>query len=215
MKRAWLYILRHLMASRWRLPLAVAAVGVLAVFGIGMVTLSRSVFQQRKAVVTTHKSGSAGNATQAADGQSANPDQLTHIKEASFSYLTPKLDPDWDFDLDSLVYDASKELVRYVFAFHNSGVQVAVTQQPLPAELMPRTSAAFDAFIQDNKVSRSQDVGQGTVYFLPALKNGVPGAGSDTIIFATDSILMFAKADSLVGYDPWLKYIEKLQISSP
>jgi hypothetical protein len=48
-------------------------------------------------------------------------------------------------------------------------------------------------------------VGRGTLYYLPALSNGAPAAGADTVIYATNEVLLFGRAERVVGYDGWSK----------
>lgn len=197
--------------SRWKWPLVLAAVGVFVVFGVGVVSLGRSVLKPRPAVQQPNHTGAAGGVVSAGQTGSDSADRFAPVSQIDFGYLTPKLDPNWDYDAGSLAYDAAKGVVRYSLKFHHNNVGVVITEQAMPSQLMPRTSDAFTAFLTENKVFRSQDVGKGTIYFLPAMKNGVLGGGADTVIFATDSILLFGKADSFVGFDPWLELMAAMQ----
>lgn len=130
------------------------------------------------------------------------------IKDANFTYLVPRKSESWEFDESTAAYDKQKDVVKYGVTLNNAQVNVVFSQQKFPEDLKPRKSNKFMAFINDSNPTRSQDAGEGTVYFLSSLENGVPTTdGTNTIIYATDDILMFGKAGKLVGYDGWVELL--------
>jgi hypothetical protein len=142
--------------------------------------------------------------------------QVTSIDNADFAYLAPKTDPDWTFDAKQTAFDQTKGVVQYKVTFNNDGVSVTISQQVMPEQLKPRGSEKFIGFVRDQKPMRSQEVGEGTVYYLPALQNGAPAPdGSDTIMFATDDILLFGRASVVVKSAEWTKLLGSLKAKSP
>lgn len=129
---------------------------------------------------------------------------------APFRYLAPKTDAAWNAALDAKYYDGATGALKYVVTLKQGNVLVAISQQNMPEKLKPRGSANFMAMINDAKITNSRDIGQDTLYFIPALMNGVPANGATTVIYATDSILLFGKSDSVVSFDNWEKLIKSL-----
>jgi hypothetical protein len=77
-------------------------------------------------------------------------------------------------------------------------------------------SAHWKKFMDQEKPASDQAAGDGTVYYLPALLNGVQAPdGSDTIIYATDNILMFAKAGVIVKSAEWTKLLNSMTKTPP
>jgi len=132
------------------------------------------------------------------------------IDGATFSYLVPGKSADWSVLGTGQAFDKAKGVAKYTIVLNNNNVHVTMSQQAMPVALMPRGSVAFSNFINGSKVSRSQDVGDGTLYYLPALYNGAPANGTDTVIYATDSVLLFGRAESIIGYDAWAKLVGSL-----
>lgn len=135
---------------------------------------------------------------------------LGNIHEAQFAYLAPDPSEDWTLDESNMAYDTTRGVVKYPVKL-NSGGTITVSQQAMPTQLLPRTGDAFNKFINDAKVTRSQDINQGTLYYLPALQNGAPANGADTVIYATDNVLLFGKANTVLGYDKWVKFAQALE----
>jgi hypothetical protein len=126
--------------------------------------------------------------------------------QSPFDYLAPAAEDDWKYDSSATVFDASKGVVNYKVQLTDGG-GVIMSQQQMPAELKPQTSAKFTQFILANNVAQSRSSGKGTVYFQPALTNGSPANGATTVIYATDDILMFGRATAVLPYDKWVKLL--------
>jgi hypothetical protein len=137
-------------------------------------------------------------------GRQASVGKAAAINSANFDFLTPGPNKAWTFDPASVVTDDQKGLVKYTVHLTNADVDVIVTQQTLPGELAPRTSDRFQQFIRDQKATISQPVGDGMLYFVPALMNGQPADGTDTVIYANDKILLFGRGAKFVGTGAWV-----------
>jgi hypothetical protein len=46
---------------------------------------------------------------------------------------------------------------------------------------------------------------------MSALQNGSPAKGADTIIYATDNVLLFGRSSAILGYDAWAKLLASLK----
>jgi len=149
--------------------------------------------------------------------QQAQQGKLTVVKDASkagFDFLVPTASNDWQFDVKSPVFDASKGVVNYKVKLAD-GSNVTISQQPMPDELKPwDSSAKFNQFINVSNVTMSEPVGNGKVYFRAALTNGAPANGATSVIYATDDILMFGQAGEVLGYDKWAKLLEAMKPQS-
>lgn len=136
---------------------------------------------------------------------------VAKISEADFPYLVPGKDADWTYDEASPAYDKAKGVVKYGVTLNNAHINVTFSQQRFPKDLQSRTSNKFKAFVNDSNPARSQDTGRGTLYFLQSIENGAPSSsGADTIIFATDDVLLFGKTGRIVGYDGWAKLLSSM-----
>jgi hypothetical protein len=131
--------------------------------------------------------------------------QVTSVTNAKFNYLIPGNDATWTFDSRSPVYDQTTAVVKYAVPLKFSGNTVTVSQQKLPPDFKDRSGAKFKAFMDGMHPVRVVDAGRGSVYFLPALQNGAPANGADTVIFVTDDVLLFGKTGSVIGFDGWTK----------
>jgi hypothetical protein len=181
--------------------IGLAAAGV--IFAVGAWT----VLQQLGTVTTSV----AKNVISQAKPSPAPDSQATTIDNANFKYLVPGTDPAWTFDDKQTAFDQGKGLVKYAVKLNNANLEATITQQEMPLKLKPRGSKDFLAFIDGLKPTRSTDAGKGKLYYLPALKNGAPANGSDTVVYATDDILMFGRSDGVLGYDAWAKLMETMQ----
>ena len=179
---------------------------MVVIFVVGIITISHQVI-----VLASHLAKPSPKVISQAVAATSGESAPTTIDQASFTYLVPASDPVWSYDKQSAVYDAGKGLVKYDLTFTNAKVKASLTQQMMPDQLKPRGSSKFEAFITASKVARSQPTGNGTVFFLSALKNGAPANGSDTIIYATDSILMFGRSDGVLSYDAWVTMLSRLK----
>lgn len=177
--------------------LGVMAAGI--VFVVGAITVVQQVgkFTTRAAKTVLTATSSNSNPSSTSTGASG----------VNFAYLVPSQSADWTFDSTQIVFESDKGLVKYSVGLTNAKVSVTITQQSLPSKLRPKGSSEFEAFIAGAKPTRSTVAGLGTVYYLPALKNGSTANGSDTIVFATNDILMFGRSDSVLGYDAWAKLL--------
>jgi hypothetical protein len=81
----------------------------------------------------------------------------------------------------------------------------------MPDELKGQKSPKFMEFIQSSNVVRSQQAGDGTVYYVAALQNGAQANGATSVIYVTDKILMFGRAGGLVGYDAWASMLSQMR----
>ncbi len=138
------------------------------------------------------------------------------INNANFDYITLGRDDAWTFDDKLTAFDQSRGVVKCVVTLKQGNVTVTISQQKMPDQLKPRGSDKYNSFVDAQKPMSSQDVGLGKVYYLPALVNGSPAAdGSDTIIYATDDILMFGRAGAVLKSDTWMKLLTSMQKTAP
>ena len=132
------------------------------------------------------------------------------VKDASrsgFDFWVPLPNSDWTFDAKSPVFDSSKGVVDYQVKLA-SGVGVTVSQQVMPEELKPRdVSPKFNQFILNSNVTLSEPAGKGKAYFRAAESNGAQANGADSVIYATDNILMFGQSSEIIPYDKWAKLL--------
>jgi hypothetical protein len=120
----------------------------------------------------------------------------------------PGQDDSWTYDDKQTAFDKTRGVVKYVVNLKEADVSITFSQQVMPTQLKPVGSDSWKAFISQEKPMTDQAVGDGTVYYLPALANGVPPAsGSDTIIYATDKILMFGKAGRVMDAATWVRLL--------
>jgi hypothetical protein len=190
-----------LLNNKW----LVLGIGVAAVvFVVGLVTILRGVGLAVTPTLTQVRGGERSEAGVAAS-----------VSKAKFSYLAPDNDKAWKLDDKSLVYDESKGVVKYQIAQKDGGATIVISQQKLPDDLKPQTSAKFTQFILASGVARSQEVGLGKVYFQQALLNGAPANGATTVIYATDDILLFGHAGMVLDYAKWSKLLGDLRMVSP
>ena len=123
----------------------------------------------------------------------------------NFPYLVPAGDAAWLSEDDKKQTDPTKGVITYPLTFLQNNTQVIVSQQQLPADLQPLDSDKFKAFIKDQNPVRDQEIGDGKLYFLPAMQNGQPANGASTVIYATSDILLFARANEIVDWKDWAK----------
>jgi hypothetical protein len=173
------------------------------VFVVGAVTVVRGV------------AAFSGHVAKQAVQKKAQDSKVTSIDYANFAYLKPGSDADWTLDDSGMAFDQGKGIVKYVVTLKNGNVGVTISQQVMPAQLRPRKSVKFQEFITEEKPAQSQDLGSGTVYYLPALENGAPASGSDTIIYATDDILLFGRAGRVLNYETWVKLLSSMNKTAP
>ena len=194
---------------RQRLIAASILVMFLVVLGVGLNTILSGFLKgpHKLSQGTSKKSSSVVSQVTSTSGA----DSQTTIDQAGFNYLLPGGDSAWTLDTQSETYDSDKKVVKYALKLTNADTAVTISEQVMPAELLPRGSAAFMTFVNSNKPAVSMDLGSGSLYFLPALENGVPAAGADTIIYATDNVLLFGKAERVVGQSAWTKLIGEMK----
>jgi len=182
--------------KKWQVVIVIMA--VVLVVGVG------ALMQEVLALLHVHLPSISLN------HQKVQQSTLTVVKDASkagFDFLVPAPSTDWTFDPKSPVFDASKGVVDYQLKLA-SGTDVTISQQVTPDELKPvDTSTKFNQFIMNSNVSLSQPVGKGKAYFRAAMSNGAPANGADTVIYATDNILMFGQAGEILPYDKWTKLL--------
>lgn len=137
--------------------------------------------------------------------------EVLGIDKANFNYLIPGKSDAWSYDETSPAFDSTTGVVKYAMKMKFSQVNVTISQQKFPEKLESRKSDKFMSFVTSSNPSRSQDVGRGTVFFMAALENGAPANGADTIIFATDDVLMFGRAGRVIGYDAWANMLATMK----
>lgn len=137
--------------------------------------------------------------------------EVAKISEANFDYLVPKDGGAWTYDPAGEVYDKTTGVVKYGVQRQSKGLSVTVSQQAFPEKLGSRQTAAFADFTKQYKVVANQEAGAGTAYFMPALENGQPSKGTDTVIYATDKVLMFARGNSIMGYGEWAELFSTMK----
>lgn len=183
---------RRKMSVNWRVVgfLAVVAVAVLVlVWGVGKLF---------------HHSKPKGKTVQ------SKLTVVTDPTKAGFNYLVPSADG-IQFDAQSPVFDSSKGVVDYEVVA--DGSQITISQQPMPADLQPwATSQKFQAFVVSSDVAVSEPVANGKIFFRQAIQNNAPAVGeTDTIIYATNDILMFGQGTNFVSYSEWVKLVNAMQ----
>jgi hypothetical protein len=170
--------------------LAVAAV-VLVVFAVGLVTIIKGM------------GSAAAPAIKVVKGKDAKVQGMAvGAGNAKFTYLTPS-HADWDFDVNSVVYDEIKEVVKYQLMLRGADLPVVISQQKMPEDLKPITGAKFNQFILSSNVVRSETVVGGKIHYQAALVNGAQTNGATTVIYATDEVLLFAHAPAVMAYEKW------------
>lgn len=193
--------LHRLIRRRFTWPQLVGAGMVVGVFAIGLVTVLQKIGNQVTTVVQTH-GNSASNVKQV---------DVLSVDRADFDYFVPASSDAWKFDAKTAVFDKTSGVVKYGVQLTYAGITVTISQQKFPDALKPRSSSKFSNFVDSFNPSRTQDSGRGTVYFKATLQNGAAANGSDTVMYATDDVLMFAQAGSVLGYDAWSKLLTAMQ----
>jgi len=179
------------------------------VFLVGALTLAQQVGSGVSNVakgVVSHIHVYSNNSASTA----SNSSEVADIKNASFDYLVPGSGT-WKVDSSQTAYDPVKGIVKYQVDFSGENASATITQQPFPKQLEPRGGDKFMAFVNASKPARSEDVNGGTVYFLPALENGAPASGTDTVIFARDDVLMFGQAGRVLDWDIWTQMLATMK----
>jgi hypothetical protein len=136
------------------------------------------------------------------------------VKDAPFDFLVPGVSAAWTYDAKSLTFDADKGVMKYGIKLNYANTDVTISQQRMPAELGSRETPKFKEFIVSSNVVRSQQAGNGTVYFIAMMQNGAQAPGADAVIYATNDILMFGKTGSLLGYDAWTALMDSMSKQS-
>lgn len=191
--------LLQVVRRKWR-PRELVGVGLVGgIFLIGALTVWQRVSHQVQGLVDSGKT--SGNV------QTVN---VLDVDRANFGYYIPGTSDAWKFDKSKAVFDKTSGIVKYPVTLTYASTTVNITQQKFPDNLKPRDSGKFQNFIDSANPVRSQDAGKGRLYFMAALQNGAPANGSDTIIYATDDVLMFGRASTVLGYDAWAKLIASM-----
>jgi hypothetical protein len=135
--------------------------------------------------------------------------QVASVQNANFSYWVPGSDTDWTYDPKSIAVDSQHGVITYAVKFAGGDVtQAKISQQRMPDPLKPVGGVSWKHFIQQEKPVTNQSAGDGTIYYLPALANGTQVSdGSDTIIFASDDILLFGQSTGVLKAAQWSKLI--------
>ena len=200
--RRWGYILevvRRLARRRWQARELIVLGVVAGIFLIGAVTIWQKLSNQVQDALDARKT--SGN-VQTVD--------VLDVDRADFNYYVPGSSDAWTFDKKTAVFDKTSKIVKYGVKLNYSGTMVTMTQQKFPDDLKPRGSTKFLNFIDSVNPSRSQEAGKGTLFFKATLQNGAPANGSDTVVFATDDVLMFGRSASVLGYDAWAKLMASM-----
>lgn len=198
--------------QRQRLIAAGVLLVLMVLVGVGLNTITSGFLTggNKPAPGAKAKAKPAASTSAKSAGGDAR-DSIVGIENASFAYLSPGADKNWAIDEGSKAYEDSKGVVKYTVKLKNSGTSITISEQIMPADLVPKGSEAFLKFIAASKPTRSNDLSEGTLYFLPALQNGVPASGSDTVIYATNEVLMFGRAERVVGYEGWMALMSAMR----
>ena len=178
-----------------------AAVAVMAlVFVVGAITVVRGI-----GAVT-------GHLAKVVTGGSTLAGKVSIVQNANFAYWVPGSDPGWTYDPKSKAVDPAHGVITFAVNFTGSPqIKVKISQQQMPDTLKPVGGGSWKHFIDQEKPVTDQPVGDGTIYYLPSLVNGVQASdGSDTIIFASDDILMFGRASEVTKSAQWSKLIDSM-----
>jgi hypothetical protein len=133
------------------------------------------------------------------------------VKNAPFNFMVPSPNAAWSYDEKSLTFDPDKGVMKYILRLNFAQADLTVSQQVMPDELKVPKSSKLSAFIQASNVVRSQQAGDGTLYFVAALQNGAQANGADAVIYATDDILLFGRTGSILGYDAWANLMASMR----
>jgi hypothetical protein len=136
---------------------------------------------------------------------------VQNVKNAPFNFLAPGDDDAWTFNEKSMTFDPERGVLKYGMRLKYADQDLTVSQQVMPDELKGQKSPKFMEFIQSSNVVRSQQAGDGTVYYVAALQNGAQANGATSVIYVTDKILMFGRAGGLVGYDAWASMLSQMR----
>lgn len=182
------------------------------VFLIGALTLIQQAGTYVAHIVDSHVSHVQNYNNSNSSTGTGGADSTANVSSANFDYLLPSSNSAWTVATSQIAYDPAHAIVKYDVTFTNAKVVATITQQVFPQQLSPRTGANFTAFINNSKPTRSLDENGGTLYFLPALRNGVLASdGTDTVIFARDDVLMFGQAQSILGWAAWTQIMGSMQ----
>lgn len=181
-------------------PVVLGGMLGLAIFGVGLATVLWGAGSAAEPLVKVVR------------GQDADTPGAVTYNNAAFPYLVPK-HKDWDFKSDSVVFDQGKGVVKYQVVLKDPSLPVVISQQVMPSELKPQTSAKFNQLVLSSNVVRSQEAGKGKVYFQAALTNGAQANGATNVMYATDDILLFGHAPMVMGYDKWAELLSSMELT--
>jgi hypothetical protein len=118
-----------------------------------------------------------------------------------FDYSLPK---GKDAEVDQAVkYDATKKVVNFVDSI--GGVQITVSQQPLPAGFEENTQDKVQKLAEDFSATHPLTTATPTAYL------GTDSKGPQTVIFAKKKLLVFIQSANKIDDHDWAEYITNLQ----
>lgn len=93
----------------------------------------------------------------------------------------------------------------YTYVDHINGIQVNVSEQPLPAQLQVNTANQLYQVAQNFGANSKLTAGN-TIFYV-----GTDASDAQSIILAKDNLLILMKSVEIVPNDKWINYINSMQ----
>ena len=139
-------------------------------------------------------------------------DQGSNTTDGSSVLSQSSAKPDFEYSLpkgkDSEVeqavkYDATKKVVNFVDSI--GGVQITVSQQPLPAGFEENTQDKVQKLAEDFSATHPLTTATPTAYL------GTDSKGPQTVIFTKKKLLVFIQSANKIDDHDWAEYITNLK----
>lgn len=136
------------------------------------------------------------------DGKKDTPEVLSqNTQTADFDYSLPKGDAS---ALDGSVrYDGERKVVNYKDSI--GGVEITISQQPLPAGFETDTDNKVKKLAEDFSATKALTTANPTAYL------GTSVRGPQTVIFSKKKLLVFIQSVQEIDDHDWAEYITNLQ----
>ncbi len=136
------------------------------------------------------------------DSKQGKPEVLSQQTEtADFDYSLPKGGKE---ALDAPVrYDSTRKVVNYKDTI--GGVEITISQQPLPAGFETDTEAKVKKTAEDFSATKVLATANPTAYIGTSIK------GPQTVIFSKKKLLVFIQSAQAIDDHDWAEYITNLQ----
>ncbi len=122
-------------------------------------------------------------------------------QKADFAYSLPKGNPD---DIDGDVrYNAERKLVNFKDSI--GGVEITISQQPLPEAFKEDTDNKVKKLAADFSATKAITTANPTAYL------GTSVEGPQTVIFTKKDLLVFILSTKSIDEHDWAEYITNLQ----